>query len=196
MSNTPNLALAYIAAGQAQKEITHNDALNDLDALTQLSVIDRVTNTPPASPSNGDSYLVGGSPTGAWSGAAGKIAAYFSGWKIKTPQAGWHCWVRAENRLLIYSGSSWSNLATLFLEASSTWTPGTIAAGAGVSSPSISVSGVSYGDFVQLAMPYDLQSITATAYVNAVNSVVIRLHNSTGANVTLASGSWKLRIHK
>jgi len=196
MSNTPNLTLAYIVAGQAQKEVTHNEALNDLDALTQISVIDRTLNTPPASPSVGDTYIVGASPTGAWSGAAAKVVAYFSGWKIKTPLAGWHAWARAENRMLVYSGSAWSNLATPFLEATMTWSPGTLAAGAGLSSSVVTVTGAAFGDFVQVAAPYDLQGITATAYVSSANSVVVRLHNSTGAGVTLASGVWKLRVQK
>ena len=37
MSNTPNLALAYIAAGQAQKEVTHNASLDLIDALLQAA---------------------------------------------------------------------------------------------------------------------------------------------------------------
>jgi hypothetical protein len=196
MSPTPNLALAYLAIGQAQKEITHNDALNDLDALTQLSVLDRTLNTPPASPSTGDTYIIGSSPTGAWSGAAGKIAAYFAGWKIKTPLAGWCAWVRPENRLLAYSGTSWSNLATLFLEASASWTPGTVANGGGTSLTGITLSGAAFGDFVLVAAPYDLQGLTATAYVSAANTLVIRLQNGTGGGVTLGAGSWKLRLLK
>lgn len=196
MSNTPNLALAYIVSGQAQKEVTHNDALNDLDMLAQPGVIDRTLNTPPASPASGDTYIVGAAPTGAWSGAAGKLAGWFSGWKLKTPLAGWQVWARAENRLLVYYGSAWSNLATPFLEASSSWNPGTLAAGAGLSSAAITVTGAAFGDFVQVAAPYDLQGVTASAYVSAANSVVIRLHNSTDGGVTLTSGSWKIRVQK
>lgn len=196
MSPTPNLALAYLATGQAQKEITHNDALNDLDALAQLSVIDRTQNTPPTSPATGDTYIIGNSPSGAWTGAAGKIAAYFAGWKIKTPLAGWCAWARPENRLLVYSGSGWSNLATPFLEVSASWTPGTLASGGGASLTGIALSGAAFGDFVMVAAPYDLQGLVATASVSAANTLVIRLQNGTGAGVTLGAGSWKLRLFK
>ncbi len=196
MTTTPNLALAYIATGQAQKEVTHNDALNDLDALAQLSVLDRTLNTPPSSPSSGDTYIVGAAPIGAWSGAAGKVAAWFAGWKLKTPLPGWCAWARAESRLLVYGGSGWNNLATPFLEASLSWTPGTLAAGAGVTSAAVSVSGAGCGDFVTVAAPYDLQGVTATAYVSSANNAVIRLQNGTGAGVTLGAGSWKLRVQK
>ena len=68
MDETANLSLAYIAPQQAQKFITHNEALRDLDTLVQLSVLDRDLATPPGSPSAGDRYLVATSPTGAWSG--------------------------------------------------------------------------------------------------------------------------------
>ncbi|MGB4101334.1 MAG: DUF2793 domain-containing protein [Alphaproteobacteria bacterium] len=196
MSNTPNLALAYIAAGQAQKEVTHNDALNDLDALAQLAVLDRTLNAPPGSPATGDTYIIGASPTGAWSGFAGRVAAWYSGWRVKSPGAGWAAWARAENRLLYYTGTAWGNLATPFLEASTTWDPANLAAGAGVSAPAVTVTGAAFGDFVQVAAPYDLQGITCTGYVSAANNVVIRLHNSTGAAIDLASGSWKLRVVK
>ena len=38
MPDTPNLALPLIAAAQAQKHVTHNDALLALDALLQCAV--------------------------------------------------------------------------------------------------------------------------------------------------------------
>ncbi len=104
---TPKLGLSYIVSNQSQKEVTHNDALNDLDALAQISVIDRTLATPPGSPADGDVYIVAGSPTGAWSGQAGKIAAYFAGWKFKTPREGWVAWVQNEDALIAYDGSSW-----------------------------------------------------------------------------------------
>ena len=68
MSTTPNLTLAYIASSQAQKEVTHNAALNDLDFLAKTSAIDHTISTPPAAPNTGDAYIIGPAPTGAWSG--------------------------------------------------------------------------------------------------------------------------------
>lgn len=110
MTTSPNLSLTYLAAGQAQKEVTHNDALNDLDCLAQICVISRVIATPPASPSDGDAYIVAASPTGAWSGQAGKIAIYFSGWKFKTPKTGWLAFARNESKFVVYNGTSWALL--------------------------------------------------------------------------------------
>ena len=41
MSETVHLGLPVIAAAQAQKHVTHNEALRILDALVMLSVKDR-----------------------------------------------------------------------------------------------------------------------------------------------------------
>jgi hypothetical protein len=47
---TTHLLLPYILAAQAQKHVTHNEALRLLDAMVQLSVLDRTRTAPPASP--------------------------------------------------------------------------------------------------------------------------------------------------
>lgn len=108
MSETPNLKLTYLSAAQAQKHVTVNDSLRELDALVQLSVIDRDLATPPRSPSEGDRYIIATSGTGDWSGHDGKIAAYLdSAWMIYDPQEGWIAWVKDENIQVVYNGSFW-----------------------------------------------------------------------------------------
>ena len=87
MDETPNLRLPYIMAAQSQKHVTHNEAIRALDAVVQLSVLDRDLSTPPGSPADGARYIVAGSPTGAWSGHAGNIAAYQDGaWTFYPPR--------------------------------------------------------------------------------------------------------------
>ena len=196
MSVTPNLALTYIAASQAQKEVTHNDALNDLDFLARSSVIDHTLSTPPGSPSTGDTYIIASSPTGASSGSANSVAGYYSGWRIKAPHAGWAAWTQNGGRLLYYTGSAWALLASPCLEASATFNPGSISASTGVTSSGITVTGAAFGDFVIVAAPYDLQGVSATAYVSASNTVKIQLNNLTGGSVSLASGTWHVRVLK
>ena len=51
---TNHLLLPYILAAQAQKHVTHNEALRILDGLVHLSVLDRDLTAPPASPADGD----------------------------------------------------------------------------------------------------------------------------------------------
>jgi hypothetical protein len=108
MSDTTHLALTYVEAAQAQKHVTVNDALARLDALVHLAVISRVLATPPATPAEGDRYLVAASPTGAWAGQVGKIAAYLAGqWVFAVPKEGWRLWVNAEDALLAFDGTAW-----------------------------------------------------------------------------------------
>jgi hypothetical protein len=110
MANSPNLTLPYLDAAQAQKHITHNDALRILDALVQPAVLSRVLTVPPATPADGDRYIVPTGATGDWSSQAGSIAAYQDGaWAYYGPRVGWIVWVIAEGALLLYSGSAWGS---------------------------------------------------------------------------------------
>ncbi|MBX3380097.1 MAG: DUF2793 domain-containing protein [Phycisphaeraceae bacterium] len=111
---TPRWGLDLLTEGQAAAEISHNGGQNRTDALLHASMIGWGTNTPPGSPSAGDCYLVGGSPTGIWStpvSYANKIAAYYgSGWLLITPKAGLRVWDNAGTRSMLYNGSAWVEL--------------------------------------------------------------------------------------
>jgi len=108
MDETANLGLSYIMPQQAQKFVTHNDALRDLDSIVQLSVLDRDLTAPPSSPATGDRYVVAASPTGAWTGHAGSIAAWQDDlWLFYAPRTGWRVWIADENVLVTWTGSAW-----------------------------------------------------------------------------------------
>jgi len=69
MSDTTTKFLPpYILAAQAQKHVTHNQALPLLYGLVQMSVPDRDLTAPPCSPVEGDRYIVAPGAAGAWSG--------------------------------------------------------------------------------------------------------------------------------
>ncbi|MGX0904762.1 hypothetical protein ACSSV8_003356 [Roseovarius sp. MBR-79] len=105
---TTNLLLPYILAAQAQKHVTHNEALRILDGLVQLSVKDRDLTTPPGSSAAGDRYIVGSVGTGDWAGWDLNVALWTDGaWLRLPPRAGWRAWVEDENLLLVYDGSGW-----------------------------------------------------------------------------------------
>lgn len=109
---TTHLALPYILPAQAQKHVTHNEALRMLDAIVHLSVADRDLSTPPASPAEGVRYLVGSAPTGTWSGHAAEIAAFQDGaWAFFTPSTGWFVWVADEQTALVWTGTVWQSAA-------------------------------------------------------------------------------------
>lgn len=109
---TTRLDLPLIEASQAQKHVTHNEALMRLDGAVQLSVADRDLAAPPASPAAGGRWLVAAGASGAWAGAVGKIACERDGgWMFLAPRAGWLCWVEDEARLLIHDGTTWVDFA-------------------------------------------------------------------------------------
>ncbi len=110
MADTPNLTLPLIAASQNQKHVTHNEALGKIDALIQLTVLDRNLSVPPVSPTEGDRYIVGPSATDTWTSHENDIAAYYDGgWNFFTPTEGWSVWVVDEDELLSYDGTAWGS---------------------------------------------------------------------------------------
>ena len=109
MSNTTHLQLPMLEASQAQKHVTVNDTIQSLDLLVQLSALDKDLTAPPASPSDGDRYIVGASATGAWAGKDNEIAAYQDGaWGFQFPREGWLCWVGDEDKFFVFDGAGWT----------------------------------------------------------------------------------------
>ena len=103
-----HLGLPYLQPAQAQKHVTHNDALHKLDRLVQLAVVSRAITTPPATPIAGARYLVPMGATGDWTGQDGRIATFDTGvWEILAPQSGWLAMVLDEGRLLHFDGADW-----------------------------------------------------------------------------------------
>ncbi|MAP96052.1 MAG: hypothetical protein CMK07_13990 [Ponticaulis sp.] len=105
---TANLSLPYLLSNQAQKHVTLNESLRALDGLVQASVVSRGLATPPASPNDGDRYLVAAGATDDWAGQEGDLALYVDGgWLFFTPQAGWRVWIEGEARFQVFDGSDW-----------------------------------------------------------------------------------------
>jgi hypothetical protein len=116
MSTTPRLKLPLIAASQAQKEVTHNEARARLDALAHLVLLDRDLSAPPVA-NEGDSYLVASGATGAWAGQDGAIASYADGfWTFHAPVIGLLAFVADEGTLAVYTASGWKDYGALLSE--------------------------------------------------------------------------------
>ncbi|SMQ85722.1 Chaperone of endosialidase [Devosia lucknowensis] len=108
MTDTSRLALPFIMAGQALKHVTHNDALNRLDALVQPVVESATLTTPPTTPLPGEAWLVPTGAAGAWAGHGDEIAAWQDGaWRFFDPAEGWQVFDRASDTLRIFSGTAW-----------------------------------------------------------------------------------------
>lgn len=116
----PRTGGAEWAASQASPWEAVNLALRLLDAGTcRFLIEDRDLATPPGSCADGACYLVATSPTGAWSGKAGKLAVAIganaaNGWKfINVAIEGVHLWVRDEDVELVYLGGTWADASGL-----------------------------------------------------------------------------------
>ena len=111
---TTILSLPLILPAQAQKHVTHNEALVQLDLAVQLAVISRVLTTAPALPVVGDRYIVADAPTGPWAGQAGRIALYSAtGWQFTAALPGWRAHVLAEAQTAVFDGLVWKTLSEL-----------------------------------------------------------------------------------
>lgn len=110
MENTPNLDLPYILPSQAQKHVSHNEALDALDVVVQLCVLDRDLSSPPAGPGDGDRYIVATPAGGDWAGQEHKIAVFRDGgWLFVAPRQGWLAFVADEDALLCFAGGAWKS---------------------------------------------------------------------------------------
>lgn len=107
--STPRFAFPYIQAAQAQKEVTHNEALLMVDALVSLSLEDRHLSAPPVSPQNGQVWFINGAGSGTWNGQSNKLAHYDSGqWYFYAIPDRLRAWIKDEAGYFVYSGGSWS----------------------------------------------------------------------------------------
>lgn len=108
MPTTTRLGLPLLAAGQAQKEITHNEALQALDVAVAAGVEEPPRAAPPASPAEGNCFIVSDTPTDGWTGHARQIACYsMGGWRFSTPVEGQLVFVRSSQVFAIYRQSAW-----------------------------------------------------------------------------------------
>ena len=105
---TTILSLPLILPAQAQKHVTHNEALAKLDLIVQLSVINRTLTSAPALPAVGDRHIVAAGATGPWAGQSGKIALFAeTGWQFTAPLLGWQAHVLAEGQTAVFDGVAW-----------------------------------------------------------------------------------------
>ena len=107
---TPRFGLPLLEAGQAQKELFHNEALAILEALVQPVAETLGDDVPPATPAPGRSWIVGTAPTGAWAGQAGAVASWGEGgWRFVAPADGLWLWVRASGLWARRDGDAWTS---------------------------------------------------------------------------------------
>jgi hypothetical protein len=106
---TPRLGAPELVSAQAVPETTVNEQIRCVEQGSGRFIVkDKDLATPPGSPADGDAYIVAGSPTGAWSGWATRIA-YDAGsnWASIVPIEGTVAYVQDENLEYRFDGAAW-----------------------------------------------------------------------------------------
>jgi hypothetical protein len=99
--NTPKLKLPLLTTHQAQKEVTHNEALTKLECFVQTIVLSRTTM--PNNPAEGDTVIV-----------KEQLAYYLNGaWEYYDLFDGFECWVKDEQIKLVYWDNEWHQIFLL-----------------------------------------------------------------------------------
>lgn len=71
-----------------------------------IGIIDEV----PEGLSEGDRYIIGGSPTGPFTGQGTKIAYFYSNtWYFDAPSAGWKCYILSIDKEYYFNGNAWED---------------------------------------------------------------------------------------
>lgn len=108
MTGTSRWALPLLDAGQAQKEMTHNEALALLDLLVSAGVQAVGLDAPPPAPLAGQAWVVGAAPTGDWAGHPHALAGWTAGgWRFVPPREGLAVWSVSDAVSATYAGGQW-----------------------------------------------------------------------------------------
>ena len=102
--------LPFLAVGQAQKEITHNEALVLIDALINAAVIAELSSAPTGliEADAGKCWLISSGSTGVWFAKTGQIACWTGGsWRYILPVEGTRIWHNALDSQVIRRGALW-----------------------------------------------------------------------------------------
>jgi Protein of unknown function (DUF2793) len=101
--------LPFLAVAQAQKELTHNEALARIDALLHPAVEQQ--RAAPPSPTNADigkCWLIAAGATEEWAGKSGQLATWIDGgWRYLIPVDAMRIRLKSNATDLIWSGSGW-----------------------------------------------------------------------------------------
>lgn len=111
---TNKLGLPYLMAAQAQKHVTHNEALRLLDSLIHISVKSRVVVSPPQNVSEGDAYLIPDTgATGVFSTQEGNLASFNDGeWFFTTPNIGLTAFIEDEEAYLVNMAAGFQSIGS------------------------------------------------------------------------------------
>lgn len=105
-------ALPFLQAAQAQKEVTHNEALALIDMLLHARAESATRETPPTDAAAGQCWIVPAGGVGDWTGRDGALACFSSGgWRFVRPRAGMRVSVADTGETVVHDGVGWGPAA-------------------------------------------------------------------------------------
>lgn len=108
MSRTQHHALPFMAPAQAQKHMTLNESLIEIDRRLHIHLQSVSHAEPPSTLTLGDRYGIPPSATGDWSGEDGSIAEWEGNtWILLRPKSGWLAYVADQDGLFTASNNDW-----------------------------------------------------------------------------------------
>lgn len=117
MANTvgPKIAVVDSIPDGAYYGVDGRSFLRMFQALIQPNVINLSTTSPPGSPTNGDTYVIGSGASGAWIGLDAHIAYWTTDnplfplgtWDYYAPKQGWQVVSQVNNGTYVFNGSAW-----------------------------------------------------------------------------------------
>lgn len=108
MGATARFAFPLLAAGQAQKEVVHNEAVQLLDLIVAAAVEEAPRSAPPTAPAIGATYIVDAGATGDWAGQDQCLAGYTAGgWRFITPRPGTSAYVVSASLWSVFRDGAW-----------------------------------------------------------------------------------------
>lgn len=108
MDLTARFAMPMLVPGQMQKEWFHNEALLTLDALLCPTVEGPPAAQPPASPVEGQCFIVAAGATGAWTGHDGALAVWTGGgWRFIPAREGLRALDALNGEMLLRRNGGW-----------------------------------------------------------------------------------------
>jgi hypothetical protein len=108
-TTTPRYALPNLYVAQAQKEITHNEALARIDALLHPMVEGSAASPPSLVAADaGKCWLVAAGASGVWIGKSDQIACWMgAGWRYIMPREALKIYYLPHQGYARFSGGQW-----------------------------------------------------------------------------------------
>lgn len=195
MTQSAKLKLEYLQ-NNAANQVLGNDTFARLDQLVLPCVVDKDLSAPPVSPSDGALYIVGGSPTGAWSGKTNQLAYWLTtvgAWTFVVPATGWRVAVLDEldgfsvPKIYGYTGSAWvvPDAGTVTASPAPTVTETTTSKSLGLTDAGRYIRFTNTGAKTATVPPQSSVSWVADTEIHLRNSAANNLTVTPGSGVTL-----------